>query len=83
MHTGAPAAAYCTALQVYRHNDLVHLESLLAAAPAAARKLVVTDSLFSMDGDFADLKVTCQMHKVACSAGDYRAALCCAVLCKD
>lgn len=44
-------------LQVYRHNDLRHLAQLLEAAPARARKLVVTDSLFSMDGDYADLQV--------------------------
>lgn len=45
-------------LQVYRHNDMTHLEQLLQEAPAAARKLVVTDSLFSMDGDYADLPVS-------------------------
>ncbi|GLC45878.1 hypothetical protein PLESTM_001796000 [Pleodorina starrii] len=43
-------------LHVYRHNDLAHLEELLAATPAGVRRLVVTDSLFSMDGDFADLR---------------------------
>ncbi|PNH08471.1 putative 8-amino-7-oxononanoate synthase [Tetrabaena socialis] len=43
-------------LQVYRHNDLGHLEELLCATPPGVRRLVVTDSLFSMDGDFADLK---------------------------
>lgn len=42
-------------LHVYRHNDLAHLEALLLACDAP-RKLVVTDSLFSMDGDFADLE---------------------------
>ncbi|QDU25292.1 8-amino-7-oxononanoate synthase [Anatilimnocola aggregata] len=40
---------------VYRHCDVAHLRELLAAAPAAKKKLIVTDSLFSMDGDLAPL----------------------------
>ncbi|WIA31389.1 hypothetical protein OEZ86_002288 [Tetradesmus obliquus] len=43
-------------LQVYRHNDMQHLETLLVAIAPGTRCLVVTDSLFSMDGDFADLR---------------------------
>ncbi len=38
------------AVHVYRHNDLAHLERLLVACPSGRRRLVVTDSLFSMDG---------------------------------
>lgn len=43
---------------VFRHNDLGHLEELLAAAPADAPKLIAFESVYSMDGDIADLKGT-------------------------
>ena len=39
----------------YRHNDLEHLEALLQESGAYRRKLVVTDAIFSMDGDMARL----------------------------
>jgi len=39
----------------YRHLDLEHLESLLAAS-TAPRKLIATDAIFSMDGDAAPLE---------------------------
>jgi 8-amino-7-oxononanoate synthase len=38
----------------YRHNDVSHLAKLLADAPHG-RKLVITDAVFSMDGDIAPL----------------------------
>src|ERR1700753_1163583 len=41
---------------VFRHNDLAHLEELLQAADPAAPKLIAFESVYSMDGDIADLK---------------------------
>jgi 8-amino-7-oxononanoate synthase len=40
---------------IYRHNDLADLETKLKAAPAQAAKLIVTDGVFSMEGDICDL----------------------------
>lgn len=39
----------------FRHNDMAHLEGLLKNAPADVAKLVIADSVFSMDGDIIDL----------------------------
>jgi len=41
--------------EVYRHCDLDQLEMLLKDAPSGARKLIVTETIFSMDGDEAPL----------------------------
>lgn len=40
---------------VYRHTDLDHLETLLKDCSGSGRRLVVSDSVFSMEGDLADL----------------------------
>lgn len=39
----------------FRHNDMEHLEGLLKNAPPEVAKLVIADSVFSMDGDIIDL----------------------------
>ncbi|MFQ6098192.1 MAG: 8-amino-7-oxononanoate synthase [Armatimonadota bacterium] len=42
-------------LRVYRHKDLTKLEDLLKRCVAFRRRLIVTDGVFSMDGDLAPL----------------------------
>jgi 5-aminolevulinate synthase len=46
---------------IWRHNDLAHLEELLAAAPADAPKLIAFESVYSMDGDFGPLAEICDL----------------------
>ncbi|MEB2310063.1 MAG: 8-amino-7-oxononanoate synthase [Candidatus Brocadiaceae bacterium] len=41
--------------RIYPHKDVRQLESLLQRSSAWRRKLVITDSVFSMDGDIAPL----------------------------
>lgn len=42
-------------IAVYDHSDIAHLESLLKTATTYRRRLIVTDGVFSMDGDIAPL----------------------------
>lgn len=44
-----------TRAAVYRHKDMAHLARLLQEHHGARRKLIVTDGVFSMDGDIAPL----------------------------
>jgi 5-aminolevulinate synthase len=37
--------------KIFRHNDLAHLEELLAAQPIERPKLIIFESVYSMDGD--------------------------------
>nr|WP_100808792.1 5-aminolevulinate synthase [Streptomyces sp. M56] len=41
--------------QIFRHNDPAHLEELIAAADPDAPKLIVAESVYSMNGDIAPL----------------------------
>jgi glycine C-acetyltransferase len=40
---------------IYKHNDVSDLREKLAAAKGARRRLIITDGVFSMDGDIAPL----------------------------
>jgi glycine C-acetyltransferase len=46
---------------IYTHADMAELESRLREAAAARLKLIVTDGVFSMDGDLADLPGICRL----------------------
>jgi len=40
-------------IKIYKHCDVEHLNSLLASNESKNKKLIVTDTVFSMDGDLA------------------------------
>ena len=42
-------------LRVFRHNDLEHVQALLAKRPINQPTLLITEGVFSMDGDLAPL----------------------------
>lgn len=42
--------------KIFRHNDVAHLESLLQTAGRERAKLIVFESVYSMDGDIAPIK---------------------------
>lgn len=47
--------------RIWRHNDLEHLEELLAAADPDAPKLIAFESVYSMDGDVAPIAGICDL----------------------
>jgi 5-aminolevulinate synthase len=47
--------------RVFRHNDLAHLEELLAAADPNVPKLIAFESVYSMDADVAPIAEICDL----------------------
>jgi 5-aminolevulinate synthase len=47
--------------KIWRHNDIAHLEELLAAQPPERPKLIVFEALYSMDGDVAPVNRICDL----------------------
>lgn len=50
-------------IHIYHHRDMDQLESLLASVDVPGRKLIVSDSVFSMDGDHAPLEALANLAK--------------------
>ena len=48
----------------YEHNDMADLEAVLKTIPETAGILIVTDGVFSMGGDIANLPEICRLAKV-------------------
>ena len=47
--------------RVFRHNDVAHLEALLAETDPALPKLIAFESVYSMDGDVAPIHAICDL----------------------
>ena len=47
--------------KIFRHNDMAHLEQLLSVAAPDRPKLIVFESLYSMDGDVAPVSHICDL----------------------
>ncbi|KAA1193673.1 5-aminolevulinate synthase [Photorhabdus heterorhabditis] len=49
--------------KIFRHNDTQHLEELLEKQPYERLKLIVFESIYSMDGDIAPIKEIVRLAK--------------------
>ena len=47
--------------RIWRHNDLDHLEEMLAELPLDRPKVIAFESVYSMDGDIAPLREICDL----------------------
>ena len=68
MQTLHPVSYTHLKIKVFRHMDMAHLEELLQE-PVEGKRLIITDGVFSMDGDLAPLP------KMADLADQYNALL--------
>lgn len=50
-------------VKIFEHNNVSNLEHQIKSVSGASRKIVVTEGIFSMDGDFANLKEICNICK--------------------
>ena len=50
--------------RIYRHLDYEHLEDMLKKERTKGKRLVVTDTVFSMDGDLADLEKLAELAEI-------------------
>jgi len=53
-HSGAPK-------KIFRHNDVKHLEQLLRETDINTPKLIIFESVYSMDGTIAPIKQICDL----------------------
>jgi 5-aminolevulinate synthase len=47
--------------KIFRHNDVKHLEELLAAADPSVPKMIIFESVYSMDGTIAPISQICDL----------------------
>jgi 5-aminolevulinate synthase len=52
---------------IFRHNDMAHLEELLQSAEPERPKLIVFETLYSMDGDVAPINRICDLARRHCA----------------
>jgi 5-aminolevulinate synthase len=41
--------------EIFKHNDLIHLEELIKSYPKDKPKIIIFESIYSMDGDYGDI----------------------------
>ena len=42
--------------EIFKHNDISHLEELIRNYPIQKQKVIIFESVYSMDGDFGDIE---------------------------